>query len=228
MKSKDPVLDRMHEYVESWKASKDRRHVFLSCYHLMSSNMVQALESQEFHDPVWVQKLLHRFADYYFDNLRCFDCGDRTSKVWQNAHLAAKETDLSELQLLIVGVNAHINYDLVFALYDLLKPEWESLSEEKKHLRYEDHCHVNKVIAKTIDRVQDEILEPDNPTLEWVDRLFGRMDEFLISKLITKWRDDVWENTQHLLTMDSEKEKELFRKKIESDVIQLEKTIRFF
>ena len=83
-----------------------------------------------------------------------------------------------------MGVNAHINYDLVLALFDMLQPEWKQLSNQQKQIRLEDHNYVNQVIARTIDRVQDELLEPSNPGLAWVDKLFGRVDEFLISKLI--------------------------------------------
>lgn len=228
MSPTDPVLVKMVQYTDDWKAAKDSRYVFLSCYHLMSMNMVSAISNNEFHDSVWVNKLLHRFADYYFDSLTCYDCGDLTSKVWENAHKATCNKNLSELQYLILGVNAHINYDLVLALFDLLKPEWKSLSETQQQQRYEDHKHVNHVIASTIDRVQDEILEPLNPMLEWVDSLLGRMDEYLISKLITSWRENVWENTQMLLIIEQPEDYEAFRLHLEKTVLKRADTICIF
>jgi hypothetical protein len=228
MQSSDPILIKMGQYVSDWKSAKDSRYVFLSCYHLMSTNMVSAINNKEFHDPVWVDKLLRHFADYYFEGLTCYDCGDLTPKVWERAHKATCDNDLSELQFLILGVNAHINYDLVLALYDLLEPEWNTLSEIQKKHRYEDHRQVNYVIASTIDRVQDEILEPLNPKLEWVDSLLGRMDEYLISKLITSWREDVWENTQQLLKIEHPKDREIFRLQLENSVLKRADTICMF
>ena len=228
MQASDPVLIKMGEYVDKWKACQDTRYIFLSCYHAMSSNMVAAIDKGEFQDTVWVSKLLHRFADYYFESLTCYDCGTQTPKVWEFAHKVTLDKDLSELQLLILGVNAHINYDLVLALYDLLAPEWSALSKSKQRQRYEDHSHVNRVIAETIDKVQDEILEPLNPTLDWIDKLFGRLDEFLISRLISKWREEVWENTQKLLQMENLAEREQFRKELEEDVLKTGETICFF
>ncbi|WP_211206524.1 DUF5995 family protein [Aequorivita sublithincola] len=218
----------MGQYIEQWKSIKDSRLVFLNCYHLMSTNMVSAISNNEFHDTLWVNKLLRRFANYYFEGLICYDCGEPTSKVWDNAHKATKNSNLSELQFLILGVNAHINYDLVLALHDLLKPEWNTLSEIQRKQRYEDHRHVNHVIASTIDRVQDEILEPLNPTLVWVDLLLGRMDEYLISKLITNWREDVWEKTQELLEIEHSEEHEVFRLKLEKSVLKRAETICIF
>lgn len=228
MQSTDPILIKMSQYVENWKSAKDPRYIFLSCYHLMSTNMVSAISKKEFHDVVWVDKLLRRFADYYFEGLTCYDCGGLTPKVWDRAHKATRDNDLSELQFLILGVNAHINYDLVLALYDLLKPEWNTLSETQQKYRYEDHHHVNYVIASTIDRVQDEILEPLNPKLKWVDTLLGRMDEYLISKLITSWREDVWENTQMLLKIKQPEDQEAFRLQLEKTVLKRADTICVF
>jgi len=225
MNTIDPVLTKMGQYVEKWKSSSDSRYVFLSCYQMMSTNMIGSIRNSEFHDTEWVNELLNRFANYYFDSLVCYDCGEKTPEVWLKAHKACKENQLSELQLLILGVNAHINYDLVLALYDMLQPEWNSLSETKRRERYEDHSHVNRIIANTIDQVQDEVLEPINPALDWIDKLFGRMDEFLISRLIANWREDVWENTQKLLTMEEVEEKEKFRKRLEQDVLRIGDTI---
>lgn len=219
------VLEKMDGRIRAWKECGDSRFVFLSCYKMMSANMLLALSEGEFHDREWVYELLNHFADYYFDGLSCFDCGERTPKVWLAAHNATLEKELSEVQMLVLGVNAHINYDLVLALYDMLAPEWESLTEEQKKLRYEDHCHVNSIIARTIDAVQDSILEPESRFLAFIDVVFGRVDEYLISRLISSWREDVWNNTQGMLQLATEAEKEVFRKKIETEVLQMGVTI---
>lgn len=220
MSDSELVLQKMDNCIREWKACEDSRYVFLSCYKMMSSNMVVALSDGEFHDREWVSKLLNRFADYYFDGLNCFECGDRTPAVWLSAHNATLEKELSEVQMLVLGVNAHINYDLVLALYDMLAPEWDSLTEGQKKLRYEDHCHVNNIIARTIDAVQDRILEPESRFLAFLDVVLGRMDEYLISRLISSWREDVWENTQQMLQLNNETEREVFRKKVECEVLE--------
>ena len=224
----DDVIIKMNQYIDAWKASGDSRHVFLSCYHMMSQNMLKALENGEFSDAKWVNKLLNRFADYYFESLVCFDCGEQTPAVWQHTHGCCKNDQMGELQLLVLGVNAHINYDLVLALYDMLSPEWEKLGPEKRRERYQDHSYVNEVIGQTIDRVQDELLEPSNPSLDWIDKLLGRVDEYLISKLISSWREEVWENSQRLLTMESPQEREKFRKTLEQDVLRKADIIGYF
>ena len=44
------VAERMQTQVEQWQAAADRRAVFLNCYLLMTSNMLEAVEAGEFHD----------------------------------------------------------------------------------------------------------------------------------------------------------------------------------
>ncbi len=228
MQVTDPVLVKMDHYLHNWKSVQDPRHVFLSCYKMMSANMVLAIKRKEFNDLVWVNKLLTRFANYYFESLTCYDCGEQTPKVWDHVHKTTCSNNLSDIQVLILGVNAHINYDLVLALYDLLTPEWQQLSKAQREQRYKDHCHVNQVIANTIDQVQDEVLEPLNPALKWIDNLFFRIDEYLISKLIASWREAVWENTLLMLAMQSQEEREQFRIRLEKSVLARGETICVF
>ena len=88
---------------------------------MMTNNMLIAIDQDEFHDPEWVSILLHRFADYYFEALDKYEAGDiQTPVVWEVAHDAATERKIFVLQNLLLGVNAHINYDLVVTLVELL------------------------------------------------------------------------------------------------------------
>lgn len=214
------VLEQMDRYIQAWQRIDDQRHIFLSCYRMMTANMYQALEANQFQDQVWVRHLLKHFSDYYFDALACFDCGEKASPVWQQVHEYTSEGKLHTLQYLLMGVNAHINYDLILTLYDMLKPEWGSLSKEQQEIRYADHCHVNQVIADTIDVVQDEIIEPENRLMALVDRVFGRLDEYLLSRLIQSWRQDVWEKTQEMLKAATNAEREKLRLDIEVSVMR--------
>ncbi len=228
MISQANVLQRMDQHVLDWQEKGDHRHVFLSCYRMMTANMLGAIETDSFHDRQWVNNLLHHFADYYFKALACYDCSGEVPLVWHQVHqLTLQQNNLHKLQYLMIGVNAHINYDLVLTLYDMLLPEWRKLSAEEQKIRYEDHCTVNEIISGSIDKVQDEILEPSDPILAWIDRAFGRLDECILSRLISCWRNDVWENAQLMLETDSTSKKETLRLTIEHNVMQRGKLISF-
>lgn len=222
----DPAVRRMQALISQWEAKADQRATFLSCYLMMTRNMLLAIRRQEFNDAAWVDELLHRFADYYFEALEAYEQDAlKAPPVWQVAHNAARQTQGLPLQELLLGVNAHINYDLVLTLVDMLQPEWENLSEEQRTSRYTDHCHVNDVIGGTIDAVQDQVIEPAMPVMDLVDRLLGPLDDKLVSHLITGWREQVWQNAMQLLQTREAEERLRFLRQVEDDALQFGRLI---
>lgn len=211
------VAQRMQTQVEVWISAGDRRADFLRCYAAMTANMHAALANGEFLDPGWVNALLDHFAGYYFHALDAYSTAPESAPpVWQQAFTAAGEQKLSVLQNLVLGVNAHINYDLVMALVDMLLPEWAGLSATRREQRYQDHCHVNAIIARTIDQVQDEIIETQIPWMEWLDILLGPLDEWSTAHLITHWREQVWQDAVKILMLADPGEQQAYRRKVES------------
>ncbi len=195
-----PVIQRMDEMAQQWEQRSDRRCFFLRCYSLMTGNTLRALDEDQFHDPQWVSRLLHLFADYYFLALAAYEQNDaRTPTVWRLAHDAAAQQQTQVLQDLLLGINAHINYDLVLTLVDMLEPEWATLSPEQRRQRYEDHCHVNTIIAATVDSVQDQVVTPDSRWLGVVDWVLGPLDEHMAARLIRLWREAVWQQAMQML-----------------------------
>lgn len=220
------VLDQMQILIQLWEDHADDKVLFLRCYRLMTGNVLGAIDLQTFDDPLWVNRLLQHFADYYYLALQAFERNpDSAPAVWQQAHHAAKNPQVTALQKLLIGVNAHINYDLVLTLVDLLRPAWHNLTEEQRASRYRDHCQINEIIGWTIDTIQDQVLEPAMPVMDLVDRLLGPVDELLISKLITRWREKVWLHATHLLNIDNPDAQEEWIHQIEKEALQTGKFI---
>lgn len=225
MKQQELIV-QMFDRAASWRENGDNRYIFLNCYAMMTENMLGALEKEQFKDNRWVERLLHHFADYYFIALDQYNCGeDCVPKVWLHAHRTSGERRLLTIQYLLLGINAHINYDLVLALSDVLTPEWDSLSEDKRRLRYLDHKQVNTIIGQTIDKVQDEVIEKRDPWMDVIDRLMGRADEWLLSRLITHWREEVWKEALTMANTRDASEKERLRLDLEARVLKRGKQI---
>jgi len=223
-----PVDEMMLGFIQRWEAENDQRAVFLGCYRLMTINMGAALQAGEFNDPHWVELLLQHFSDYYFTALDAYEHQDpQTPSAWRVAFEAAQSPNCSVIQNLLLGVNAHINYDLVLAVVDLLNKEWADLPPEMRQLRQADYTQVNQVIGQTTDAVQDTILERRDPRLKILDTLLGPMDEWMISHLISSWREEVWEQAVHFLEAPDEEEREALRLQREQQVIRLADTILF-
>lgn len=219
--SRSPALLRMTALASQWEQEDDHRAIFLQCYAMMTRNMLDALEEGRFQNTDWVDQLLSHFAGYYFQSLEAYENPDlQTSAVWQYAHTVALDGEAMAIQNLIMGVNAHINYDLVLATADILDPEWSRLDEASRQERYEDYCLVNDIIGETIDNVQDLVLERIDPRLDILDKLLGPVDELLTSHLIRQWRGTVWENALRMVELTTLEEREKLRLQIETVSIQ--------
>ena len=219
--------ERMKALLEGWEKAGDMRCIFLGCYTQMTANMLKAIQAGEFHDNAWVHRLLERFAEYYFMAQRTYEQQpDYTPPVWLITFEATGDTKVHVLQHLLLGINAHINYDLVFALEDVLAPEWSVLSPSQRMQRYEDHCQVNTVIARTVDAVQDNIVERFAPKMDLIDDGMGRLDEWLASRMISLYRDRVWQKAVELLQAQDELEREAIMMVVENSSLQRAERVR--
>lgn len=220
--SEAPVIARMQVLIGRWEAAANPQATFLSCYRLMTGNMLAAIERGEFRDPDWVDRLLHHFAEYYFAALEAWERDPRAAPaVWQLAHDATRDPRALPIQNLLLGINAHINYDLVLTMVDLLRPEWPHLTLGQRGERYADYTMVNEVIARTIDSVQDDVIERNMPVMDLLDKLLGPVDEYLVSRLITQWRETVWERTCCLLDARTAQERESLVSATEAAAVKL-------
>lgn len=187
------LTTRMAEQISVWDRSGDRRAIFLNCYARMTGNMFAAVQAGRFHDPLWVTDLIHNFAAYYFQAIAAYESADpRLPASWRAAFDRAGRAETPVVVSLLLGVNAHINYDLVQVLADMLGPVWRDLAPQTRHERYADYTIVNAVIAETIDRVQDEVVEPYARLMQALDVVCGPLDEWCTARLLKGWRADVW------------------------------------
>ncbi len=143
---------------------------------------------------------MQNFAGYYFKALETFENGTaKPPEVWRIAFQSAKNPRTHAVQLLVLGVNAHINYDLVFALSDMLASEWAQLSPEQHQVRYRDFCAINAIINTTFDGVRDQIIDRYDPLVGELDKLLGPLDKWMTTLLISEWREEVWKHATRLL-----------------------------
>jgi hypothetical protein len=94
------------------------------------------------------------------------------------------------------------------------------LSERQRELRYADHCLVNAIIGRTIDAVQNRVVERLAPAMGVVDKMLGPIDEWLPSRLIAHWREEVWELAVLLLETPELGEREKLRQQVEATTLK--------
>jgi hypothetical protein len=169
----------------------------------MTERMLQALNAGRFLDPVWVHGLLARFADYYFDALDAYERrAPSTPVVWSWAHDIACQQISVPVENMLLGINAHINYDLPLALRDVLQAEWPHLTEAERERRLEDHTRVNLVIRDTCTAVQREVIDRYDHLIRVLDvhcAPLVRVVDWEVARALATWRAEVWEHAVQLL-----------------------------
>ncbi|WP_298821024.1 DUF5995 family protein [Chloroflexus sp.] len=209
------LIEHMASRISQWEREGDRRTIFLACYQRMTEHMLASVARNEFHDSVWVERLIGDFADYYFVALSRWEEERAGPAVWQHTFSGAMRPDVTVVQHLLLGINAHINYDLVLVLDDLLRPEWSNLSDRERSERCADYDAVNRVIAQTIDRVQDEVVAPYARAMRMLDVVCGPLDEWCTAHLIRNWRSDVWQLAIQLIAVADGKERADSRQRVD-------------
>jgi hypothetical protein len=189
----DPYADvgeahrRLQELYTAFEARNDRRAVFLSIYTEMTGAVAERIQEDRFDNPDWVGEYLVAFANLYRKAVRDYETGNLASlsDPWQLAFEAAEDGNSLVLQDALLGVNAHINYDLALAVDEAgVRPD--------RQTKYEDHSRITDVISAVIDDAQDSLVEYGADGIETVDESLGHLDEQAMVLTIDECRDSAW------------------------------------
>jgi hypothetical protein len=185
------IPDVITEMTRRWRALQragDWRAVFAKSY-LRTTQQILATAAQAdaFENPEWLVQLDCDFANRYFTASDCWDTGAPCPTPWRLAFTANREKRTLVFQDLFLGMNAHINYDLPYAL-DATVPHDLSPDQLASYLR--DHERVNALLAGTVDVVQQAVGIYD-PALIVADDL-SPTDELGTAQMISIWRARSW------------------------------------
>ncbi len=178
---------RLQELQSAFESRNDRRAVFLSIYTEMTGAVAERIQAERFTDPEWVGEYLVAFANLYRQAVRDYETGDLSSLAdpWQLAFEAAENGDSLILQDALLGVNAHINYDLALAVDEAgVRPDQQT--------KYADHSRITDVISMVINDAQESLVEYGADGIETIDESLGQLDEHVMVLTIDECRDSAW------------------------------------
>jgi hypothetical protein len=185
--SVDDAHRRLVALERLFHARGDRRGPFLAIYSRVTREVGREIEAGSFGDPAWVESYLVAFADLYREALFRFETGDTGALAdpWQVAFESASAGRNLVAQDAVLGINAHVNYDLALALATVgVGPD--------RATKYADHRAVNDVLRRLVDEVQDRLADRYAPGLSDVDESLGRLDEALSFVALAEGRDTAW------------------------------------
>ncbi|SCE96786.1 DUF5995 family protein [Micromonospora mirobrigensis] len=167
---------------------------FNELYLTITSSVLDGLYDDRFADPAFLARLDVEFAARYFDALRYWtESSPSTPKAWSCLFRRMRGPDARPLPSAAAGVNAHINYDLPFALVTTLESlESEPVDGSDQH---RDYLEINKIFAERIPELRRGYL--DNWQL-MIDMLNGDIDDWYQGELVEYTRNVAWRNAQKI------------------------------
>ena len=104
------------------EAANDPKRIFHATYLRTTIAVAEEMERPGgFADPQWTERWDVAFADLYLEALKRLQAGEQPSRPWAIAFGARR--GLPVLNSLLLGMNAHINYDLPQALLAVITDE---------------------------------------------------------------------------------------------------------
>ncbi|MET0285125.1 MAG: DUF5995 family protein [Polyangiales bacterium] len=221
----DESLEAMRDALQYFHREHDQRAIFLRAYYLITIAMHCAVNRQApyttrmFFDAQWIRKLAGKFGALYFQSLTTADRpGERA---WKHAHRLAENDQGSVLQDLLLGLNAHINYDLAYGIYlNMLE-----FGDDRDHLllprRKFDHDQVNSVLVDTMPRVEQVLTRDYGGEVLALGTIAGSFDEVLAGAGLKYYRERVWWSAVSYLSATNEEERGLVTTRLDWESGQL-------
>ncbi|WP_375770020.1 DUF5995 family protein [Archangium gephyra] len=201
----------------------DGRAIFLRAYYVMTTQVNAAVHGTGdfketgpiFFEPECVDRLTGRFAVLYFESLsRSQACpAEKPScAAWGKAMEQAMRPRPSVLQNLLLGINAHINFDLALGIHDVIRGDLQRIRQDVKDpgererrsaellARWKfDHDQMNNVLVRCNPKIQEVLGREFRGAMGVLSRLFGLFDELITITGLRYYRDRVWNNVLGML-----------------------------
>jgi hypothetical protein len=188
----DDVVVRMQSRLDALPAASPRRP-FLSTYLRTTQAVGEAVVAGAFLDPAWVERWDVVFAELYLRAHDAFASGDAQAvpRPWRLAFTAPD--DLPALRHVLLGINAHVNYDLPQAMLSVISPT-DFADESLVRTRRADHERIDGVLAGRVKDEDDQL--GDAKTL--LDRVLTPLNRLGSKRFLREARQKVWLNVEAL------------------------------
>jgi hypothetical protein len=182
------VIEEMERRYLSLAELCDHDALFALNYLVTTQVFQQTLDEIGYENLASIIRLDALFADYYFRAYDAYHLGlGNVTPSWQVAFDAAQNRAVTGSGNLALGINAHIQRDLPFVLYELYL--------QGKPISYEDHTRINQFLVQV--NPLEELARKFDPTIDDVD-VPGEEDDLQRFQAIVQWRELAFRNYERL------------------------------
>lgn len=178
---------------ENLIAKQDRRAIFLSVYALTTFKIAEQVDAGYFNDTPWIEEYQLEFANQYRRAFYDYEAGNYfdVPKVWRVAFDASKSGKTLIVQDILLGMNAHIDFDLAYTLRDVD-------IKNNRSAKYEDHNLVNNVLSGIVGDITAALTSIYGSNYAAIDLALGDIDDKLIGTGMIMAREQAWNNAVKL------------------------------
>jgi hypothetical protein len=221
----DGVVAELRQRLDDLPAELAHRRTFLGTYLRTTEAVGEAIKRARFEDPAWVEVWDVKFAELYLqahdaerepadpaqdmaparkmvgkDWVGRSDVGTgeerRSSAVARPWRLAFEAPpDLHGLRHVLLGINAHVNYDLPQALLAVISDE-DFSDPQLMDRRRRDHERIDGVLAERVRAEDNELAASGRRSL--VDQVLTPFNRRASQRFLRESRQKVWHNTIEL------------------------------
>ena len=198
-------------------ATQHTQRYFCGVYLRSTLSMQDELSRGGFADPDWVGRLTVAFATAYLDALEAWRDGRPVALPWRLAFDASPE--LSPLVHELIGLNAHLNFDLPAALLSVTTAA-DRGDDALVAVRLADFTHIDTVMVRRIPEEYGHLRALGGPVRQEVlARLLYPLNSLASRRWLVAARRSVWHNAGELAAADAAGEVELARRVADLEVL---------
>lgn len=186
----DEVILLIDRQIATYLDRRSPLAYFAALYRTVTARVRSAIVAGVFEDGERMNRFDTAFGNRYFAALDALAGGREPPKAWRVAFAAESRPCTAILQHALLGVNAHINFDLPFAAVATapgaaLPGLWR------------DYDAINRIISTVFDEVQ-AVIGRFSPLLHVLDHVGGRHDEVIVNFSTVAARDEAWHEATRL------------------------------
>ena len=167
---------------------------FNKLYLTITTCVLERLYAGRFADPAFLARLDVEFAARYFDALRQWsDMSTGCPRAWAVLFLRIPCPNARALPSAAAGINAHVNFDLPFALVTTFDHQGgDPVDDSDQH---HDYLQLNDIFAEQIPGLRRGYLERSQLL---IDMMNGDLDDWWQGGIVEYTRNVAWRNAQRL------------------------------
>lgn len=194
----DEVVTQLDVIIAHYRDRGSTLAFFPALYRGVTIRVRDGIRAGRFADGARMNRLDTRFANRYLAALDEWRATGTAPRAWRAAFSSEIRPSTLILQHLLLGMNAHINFDLPISTIGTGGGEMPSLQG--------DFNIINDILEAMLDEVQG-VINGFSPLLDILDRVGGRTDEAICTFSIVNAREEAWHEAVRLSAESEERQR---------------------